>query len=139
MSDTGEHQSLPNEERIEVLETRLREIYDYEKLRDCDIHYLHNLERRVDNRIKVFKQPFPDEDGIKGDRRAFVYDDESENREPLTEDERMRLDLLKNEVYTEIRRAKGYRVELRRKHRNKMANSISDAVKGITNLLPRPF
>jgi len=123
------HKDTPNKEEIDWIAERVREIYDYERLKDCDIDYLHNQEFGMRADTKIFEAIFPhDNSSIQGPVRAFVMDEENADREALTEAEKMRLRMLKKEAEIEIRRAYGHRKELHREHRNKLANSVSDAL-----------
>lgn len=119
----------PNSEEIDELSERLRDIYDYDELKDCDVDYLHNREAGVMNLLKQFEATYPAENSVMSeDLRAAVYDDPNENKAPLTSEERVRLRLLRREISKEIHRAKGHRIELRREHRSKIFNSASDMV-----------
>ena len=129
------YEDTPNKEEIDWIAERMREIYDYERLKDCDIDYLYNQEHGVWLDTKFFKMSFPDRDSdINGALRAAILDEENADREALTEAEEFRLRMLKKEAEIEVRRAYGHRKELRRKHRNKLANAISDAISGLGSL-----
>jgi hypothetical protein len=85
----------------------------------------------------IFEAIFPSEESaFDGPARAFMLDEESADRQALTEAEKTRLLMLKKEAEIEIRRAFGHRKELRREHRNKIANSVSDALSSLTKLVP---
>lgn len=130
------YDDTPNMEEIDWIEDRVRELYDYERLKDCDIDFLYNLEYAVDNRVMIFKSTFPDKGGMGGEMRAFIYDDENEaDKEALTNAERLRLQFLKEEARIEIHRAFGHRKELRRKHRSRLANALSDAIGKVADAL----
>lgn len=123
------YEDTPNKEEIDWLAKRVREIYDYEQLKDCDIDYLYNQEFGMRADTKIFETLFPDgESDIHGTMRDFILDEENAGREALTDAERIRLQMLKKEAEIEIRRTFGHRKELRREHRNKLANSLSDAL-----------
>jgi hypothetical protein len=131
------YQDTPNKEEIDWLAERVREIYDYDRLKDCDIDYLYNQEFGMMADAQIFEAIFPDkQSAMQGPARAFLLDDENADREALTEAERVRLIMLKKEAEIEIHRAFGHRKELRREHRNKLANSIADAVSAIASLAP---
>ena len=131
------YEDTPNKEEIDWIAGRMREIYDYEQLKDCDIDYLYNQEFGMEADAQIFEMIFPDEEsGIQGPARAFLLDQENADREALTEAEKIRLHMLKKEAEIEIRRAFGHRKELRREHRNKLANSISDALNSLVSLFP---
>ena len=131
------YEDTPNKEEIDWIEERVREIYDYERLKDCDIDYLYNQEFGMGADAQLFKTIFPpEESAIQGPVRAFVLDQENADREALTEAERLRLHMLEKEAEIEIRRAFGHRKELRREHRNKLANAISDALNSLGSLFP---
>lgn len=126
------YEDTPNKEEIDWFAERLREIYNYERLKDCDIDYLYNREFGVENKRMMFEAGFPHEkSAMQGPVRAFMYDNENEMKESLTEAERMRLILLMEEITVEIHRAFGYRKELHREHRSKIANAFSDSISGI--------
>ena len=127
------YEETPNKEEIDWLAERIREVYDYEKMKDCDIDYLYNQEMGMRADTKIFEVMFPDEESIFNEA---VLKEENVSRESLTDAERMRLQMLKKEAETEIRRALGHRRELRRKHRNRIANSISDGLKALSSILP---
>jgi len=132
------YEDTPNKEEIDWIAERMQEIYDYDRLKDCDIDYLYNQEFGVKAETQIFKAIFPpEESGIQGPMRAFLLDQENADREALTEAEKIRLNMLEKEAEIEIRRAFGHRKELRREHRNKLANSISDAISSIASALPR--
>lgn len=131
------YEDTPNKEEIDWIAKRVREIYDYEKLKDCDIDYLYNQEFGMRADTKIFEGIFPDDSSpIQGPARAVIMDQANADRETLTQAERMRLHFLKKEAEIEIRRAFGHRKELHREHRNKLANSISDAFSSLVSLLP---
>ncbi|WP_435182991.1 hypothetical protein [Halobellus sp. EA9] len=131
------YEDTPNKEEIDWLAERMREIYDYDRLKDCDIDYLYNREFGVEAQSLIFEAMFPDEQSsIQGELRAVMMDDKRAEREALTEAEKIRLELLKKEIEVEIHRAFGHRKELRREDRNKLANSISDALGSLASLFP---
>lgn len=131
------YEDTPNKEEIDWVAERVREIYDYERLKDCDIDYLYNQEFGMKADKMIFESIFPNnESAIQGPMRAFVLDQENEDRESLTEAERVRLHMLEKEAEIEIRRAFGHRKELRRQHRSKLANSVSDALGSLASILP---
>ncbi|WP_255195189.1 hypothetical protein [Halorarius litoreus] len=130
----------PNKEEVDWVEDRVRELYRYERLKDCDIDFLHNLEFAVEHRMLLFESAFPpEESSIQGPTRAYVFDDENADKVALTEDEKIRMSLLKAEAQIEIHRAKGHRLELRREQRNKFANSIADAVGSVADAIASLF
>jgi hypothetical protein len=134
------YEETPNKEEIDWFADRLREIYSYEELKDCDIDYLHNLEFRVENRELIFKAIFPSEQSaIQGEVRAALHENENDDREALTQAEKIRLDVLKREIENEIHRAKGHRIRLRREHKSEVINSISDAFRGLAGSIPTPW
>lgn len=125
----------PNKEEIDWIAERMREIYDYDQLKDCDIDYLYNQEFGMEADAMIFETIFPDqESAVQGEMRAFLMDEENADREALTDAERIRLHMLKKETEIEIHRAFGHRKELRREHRNKIANSVSDALSSLASL-----
>jgi len=129
------YEETPNKEEIDWLAERVREVYDYENLKDCDIDYLYNQEFGMRADTTIFEAMFPNEESIfQGPIGEFVSDEKSAGREALTDAERMRLQMLQKEAEIEIRRAFGHRKELQRKHRNKLANSISDALSSLGSL-----
>lgn len=131
------YEESPNKEEIDWFAKRVREVYNYEKLKDCDIDYLYNQEFGMRADTQIFEVIFPDKDSMfEGPVREFILDEEYSGREALTEAERMRLQMLKKEAEIEIRRAFGHRKQLRREHRNKLANSISDMLKSLGSLFP---
>jgi hypothetical protein len=130
------YEDTPNKEEIDWIEERLTEIYDYEKLQECDIDYLHNLEYMVKSDMMLIKSGFPDKNGVQGAERAFLFDDERANKESLTQEEKIRLELIEQEVEREIRRAKGHRTELRRDHRSRIANAVADMIQGLGDIAP---
>jgi hypothetical protein len=130
------YEDTPNKEEIDWIAERVREIYDYDRLKDCDIDYLYNQEFGMEVDAMIFESIFPDEEGLQGDLRAYAAGNENEGREALTEAERVRLQMLKKEAEVEIRRAFGPRKELRREHRNRFANSISDAISSLASVFP---
>lgn len=130
------YDETPNKEEIDWISERVREIYDYDRLKDCDIDYLYNQEFGMQSDVRMFQSVFPDQDSaIQGSALAYMLNDENVDRESLTEAERIRLRMLEKEAEIEIRRAFGHRKELRRKHRNKLANSISDAISSFSTIL----
>lgn len=131
------YEDTPNKEEIDWIAERMREIYDYERLKECDIDYLHNQEFGMQADTLIFEAIFPDRDiPIQNDPRLESIFEESAEREPLTEAERIRLELLKKEAEIEIHRAFGHRKQLHREHRNKLANSVADALSPIGNIFP---
>jgi hypothetical protein len=131
------YQDTPNKEEIDWIAERVRDIYSYERLKDCDIDYLYNQEFGMEADALIFESIFPpEESAIQGAAREFFFDQENADREALTEAERLRLRMLKKEAEIEIRRAFGHRKELRREHRNKLANSVADALSSIVSLSP---
>ena len=131
------YDETPNKEEIDWIAKRMREVYDYDRLKDCDIGYLYNQEFGAKNDTEMFKIVFPDKESMwQGPFRDLVTDREGSGREPLTEAERIRLRMLEKEIETEIHRAYGHRKELRRKHRNSLANSLSDAFSSLGSILP---
>jgi hypothetical protein len=130
------YEDTPNKEEIDWFAERVREVYDYDRLKDCDKGYLYNQEFGVMNDEAIFKTIFPDSDTeLSGAMRAVMYDDKEADRDPLTEAEVVRLQMLKKEAEIEIHRAYGHRMEIRREHRNRFANSIADAVGSLASLL----
>ncbi|GAB3674272.1 hypothetical protein [Halopiger thermotolerans] len=131
------YDDTPNKEEIDWIAERIREVYNYDRLKDCDIDYLYNQEFGMQADAQIFETIFPDGDSsIQGPARAYLLDQENADREALTEAEKIRLHMLKKEAEIEIRRAFGHRKELRREHRNKLANSVSDALNSLGSLLP---
>lgn len=131
------YEDTPNKEEIDWLAERVREVYDYERLKDCDIDYLHNKEFGMFVDTDIFRSIFPEKDSaIQGAMRAVMMDEENADREPLTEAEIVRLQMLKKEAEIEIHRAYGHRKELHREHRNKLSNSVADAISSIASLSP---
>lgn len=117
----------PNQEEIDWLVERIRDLYNYERLKECDIDYLHNLEFAVKSKIKIFEAGHPDNQKMDRASRAVMADVPPEQlKKPLTDHERMRLQLLWEEARLEIHRAYGHRLELRREHRSRIANAIAD-------------
>lgn len=131
------YDDTPNKEEIDWMANRVREVYDYDRLKDCDIDYLYNQEFGMRNDAGQFEAIFPNQDSVfQGPQLEKILEEKREGREPLTEAERMRLQMLQKEAEIEIRRAFGHRRELHRKHRNKFANSISDALSSLGSVLP---
>lgn len=131
------YDDTPNKEEIDWLCERMREVYDYERLKDCDIDYLYNKEFGMFVDTKIFETMFPDTDSaVQGAMRAVMMDDKEADREPLTEAEILRLEMLKKEIEIEIHRAFGHRKELRREHRNRLSNSIADGLSSLVSVLP---
>ncbi|QLD85522.1 hypothetical protein HWV23_07215 [Natronomonas halophila] len=129
------YEETPNKEEIDWLAERVREIYDYERLKDCDIDYLYNQEYGMQADAKIFEMLFPDdESALQGPMRAFIMDEENADREALTQAERVRLQMLKKEAEIEIHRAFGHRKELHRKHRSKLSNAVSDALSALESI-----
>ena len=128
------YQETPNKKEIGWITKQFREIYDYEKLKGCDIDYLYNLEYGLETHLTLFKNRFPSEEGLEGNLRAYVTDNPNANRESLTEAEKMRLQMLEEEIKRNIRRARGHRVEQRQKHRGRLANTIADVISGLAKL-----
>lgn len=130
------YEETPNKEEIDWFAERVREIYDYERLKDCDIDFLYNQEYGMMAESKVFETLFPHKEGIQGSLRKAILNDPNTDIEALTQAEKMRLRMLEKEAEIEVHRAFGHRKELRRNHRNKLANSVSDAVSSLVSLLP---
>jgi hypothetical protein len=131
------YEDTPNKEEIDWIAERVREIYDYERLKDCDVDYLYNQEFGIRADAEIFEAIFPpEESAVQGPMRAILLDQENADREALTEVEKLRLHMLKKEVEVEIRRAFGHRKEIRREHRNKLVNSLADALSSLGSLLP---
>lgn len=131
------YDDTPNQEEIDWIAERMGEIYDYDKLKDCDIDYLHNQEFGMEIDAEFFEAIFPhEESAFQGSDLAAVWGGQNANRESLTEAEKIRIHMLKKEAEVEIHRAFGHRMELRREHRNDLANSISDALSSIVSLFP---
>lgn len=126
----------PDKEEVDWIAHRVRNIYDYDKLKDCDLDYLHNLECGIEARMHIFESSFPPEEGIEGPLRAALHDNPNEDKMALSEAERLRLEFLKEEVRREIRRAKGHRIDNRREHRSKIANAVADVISSSANLIP---
>ncbi|WP_435318479.1 hypothetical protein [Haloarchaeobius sp. TZWSO28] len=74
----------------------------------------------------MFKASFPPKGGLEGPMRAYVHDDENEEKYALTDDERMRLRHIKRTALGEIYRAEGKREEKNREHRLKLYNTAVD-------------
>jgi hypothetical protein len=86
------YEDTPNKEEIDWIAERVREVYDYDRLKDCDIDYLYNQEFGVRADMQIFEVIFPDEDGAFEDPYlSAVFDQNNADREPLTEAERVRL------------------------------------------------
>ena len=56
------YNDTPNKEEIDWIAERVREIYDYERLKDCDIDFLHNQEFGMRADAKIFEALFPGEE-----------------------------------------------------------------------------
>jgi hypothetical protein len=132
----GMYEDTPNKKEIDWLAKRVRDIYDYERLKDCDIDFLYNQEFGMRGDAKIFKAIFPSDEGMNGPVRAWVMNEENQGREALTQGEKIRLRLLEKEAEIEIHRAFGHRKKLQREHRNKLANSMADALGALGNLIP---
>lgn len=129
-------ENTPNEEYLNWWLDRMKEQYQYEKLRDMSLDRLHNMEYEVESRFKLFEATFPDRDSeIQGKDRAFLYDDPNATRENLTTNERIRMKQAKEEMKHEIYRAKGTRLEKRREHRSKILNGFADLADAIAKAL----
>lgn len=136
-SKKSHFEDTPNQEDLDWIVERIREIYNYENLKDCDIDFLHNLEFLIDSKLLIFKAGYPDDNRMPDEFRAIAQDQNiDELKDALTSEEKIRLQLLREEAAVEIHRAFGHRKELRRKHRNRIANTIADAIKAIANLFP---
>lgn len=125
------YEETPNKEIIDQFEERIQELYNFERLKECDIDFLYNQEFAVRNEIEMFKKGFPPNGGMEGNRLEALSEKPSKNKHSLSDDEVIRLDLLWEETNIEIHRAFGHRLELRRNHRGRIMNSIGDIVKGI--------
>lgn len=131
------YEDTPNQEEIDWFVDRMREIYDYDRLKDCDIDYLYNQEFGTKNDSMFFRQIFPADDSlVEGNLLAYANNQENIDRESLTPAEWMRLHMLEKEIEIEIRRAFGHRKQLRREHRSKLVNSVSDMIDSIVSILP---
>lgn len=131
------YEDTPNKEELDWIAKRIREIYEYDRLKDCDIDYLYNLEYLIDSKLMIYEAGFPDENGPPEELRAVISDeDPTDLKEPLTTEEKLRLQLLREEAAVEIHRAFGHRKQLRRKHRSRIANAFADALKSLGNLFP---
>ncbi len=53
------YKDTPNKEEIDWLAERMREIYDYEQLKDCDIDYLYNQEFGMQADTMIFEDTPP--------------------------------------------------------------------------------
>jgi hypothetical protein len=58
------YEDTPNKEELDWLAERIREVYDYDRLKHCDIDYLYNQEFGVMADMEIFKASFPHEDSI---------------------------------------------------------------------------
>jgi len=67
------YDDTPNKEEIDRIAERIRSLYNYERLKECDIDFLHNLEFAVENRMMIFETIFPPSDSsMQGPMRAFI-------------------------------------------------------------------
>lgn len=131
------YDETPNQQEIDWFEERMEEIYQYDKLKECNIEYLKSQKYLIENREIIFKSSFPAEDSlIQGETRAFMSDNKNDTKESLTNAERLRIQWIKQEAKREVHRAIGHRRQLKRRHRHKLANSIADLVTGLGNLTP---
>lgn len=131
------YEDTPNKEEIDWIESRIQEIYDYDRLKDCDAGYLNNKEDGVRNYIWLVEHIFPGDDSVQDTRLKEIIQGQNIDRDKLTSPERIRLLMLRREAEVEIHRAKGHRKKLRREQRNKLANALSDMVKSIVSLIFR--
>ncbi|MDR5656007.1 hypothetical protein RH831_02280 [Halodesulfurarchaeum sp. HSR-GB] len=128
-------QDTPNKEEIDWFEKQLLEIFNFEDLKECDIDWLHNKEFGVEARMKVFRANFPDSDLDEPILEVEGMGDDFLSTEALTPKEKLRLKLISIEAEKEIHRAKGHRLELRRNHRSKIANSVGDMIGSIAKAI----
>jgi hypothetical protein len=67
------YEDTPNKREMDWIAERVREIYDYERLKDCDIDYLYNQEFGMRADAQIFEAIFPsDESAIQGSVRAYM-------------------------------------------------------------------
>ena len=55
------YEDTPNKEEIDWVAERVRDIYDYERLKDCDIDHLYNQEFGMRADAQIFEAIFPAE------------------------------------------------------------------------------
>ncbi|GGL21570.1 hypothetical protein GCM10009037_01090 [Halarchaeum grantii] len=53
------YDETPNKEKIDWIAARVREIYDYDQLKDCDIEYLYNQDFGVRAGNQALRDAFP--------------------------------------------------------------------------------
>lgn len=131
----------PNKERIDAFEERISKRFDHERMEEWPLERLNEARWLAENEFKMFEATFPPQESvIQGEMRAVVLDNPDDEREALTEDERMRLRHIKRTALGEIYRAEGKRKDDLREHRLKVYNTAVDFINGvgrtIRSLLP---
>lgn len=126
-------EDTPNKEYIDRWLEKMRDRYQFERLKQISKERLTGMEFEVENRFLIFKSGFPhSESAIQGSFRAFVNDDTNATREALTPDEKERLRQAKLDLNHEIYRARGHREEKRREHRSELMNSAVDFANAVS-------
>ncbi len=120
------YQDTPNSEYLDPPIERWRELYSYERMKGLDRDSLHNKELELENEVMKIREGFPPEESfMQGGFRKYVIGD---NKKALTPEEKQRLDLVKQELRDNIRRARADKKDEMRKHRRRTVELICDTL-----------
>lgn len=126
----------PNAERIDDFEARISERFDHERMEDWPLERLNEARWLVENEFKMFEATYPPQESVvQGEMRAFLLDNPNDQRQALTDDERMRLRHIKRTALGEIYRAGGKRKDDLRKHRLKVYNTAVDFISAVGRVI----
>lgn len=130
------NQTTPNQEHIESFIDDIEERYQYDKLKDCSLDYLHEQKHLIKNEFDRFEWNFPSQTSQAPREFQTIMSSHQEPREPLSTVEKRQLEDTKKTALREIHRARGYRNDKKREHRLDLINSVSDFAAHLRSISP---
>lgn len=122
----------PNQELLDTWLGDMNDRYLNENLTSLSERHLEQLEADVKVAFLKFRSSFPPEESVvQGPVRAAVYDDPSEDKQPLTTADQHRLDQAQLDIELALRKAKSDAEHQQREHRMDLMNSMVAIVYGL--------
>jgi uncharacterized membrane protein len=127
------YEDTPNEEYIDRWLEKMRERYQFDRLKQMSKGRLEGMEFKIESEFTIFKSGFPpSESGLQDKRRAIMRGNNNDTKEALTPAEKERLRQAKSDLKHEVYRARGEREKQRRKHRSDLMNSVVDTANAVS-------
>lgn len=126
----------PTEEHLDLYEERMLRIYDYDRLKDCDLYHLEAQLQILERSEFYSNSQLPTEGGLQGATSGYLTNSLLSEMDSMSRNKKQRIRYINSYASSEIQRAIGHQKQLKREHRNKLANSLSDLVSSLFSILP---